>query len=148
VLTVDPETLFYGDGGVNHADHRAAGMAAVDAVYPASRNAMAFPWLARDGLEPHVVRRLYLFWSNHPSAWVDVSGTLGRKLDALRAHGSQIRHPERLEPRIREWAREEGEAIGVVAAEAFRVIVIEDDEEEGPTHDTPPETEGAAPDPA
>ena len=83
VLTVDPETLFYGDGGVNHADHRAAGMAAVDAVYPAARNAMAFPWLARDGLEPHVVRRLYLFWSNHPSAWVDVTATLDRKLDAL-----------------------------------------------------------------
>ena len=55
VLAVDPETLFYGDGGVNHADHRAAGMAAVDAVYPAARNALAFPWLARDGLEPHVV---------------------------------------------------------------------------------------------
>jgi len=52
VLAVDPETLFYADGGVNHADHRAAGMAAVDAVYPAARNAMAFPWLARDGLEP------------------------------------------------------------------------------------------------
>ncbi len=147
VLAVDPETLFYGDGGVNHADHRAAGLAAVDAVYPAARNAMAFPWLARDGLEPHVVRRLYLFWSNHSSAWVDVTGTLDRKIDALRAHGSQLRHPERLEPRIREWAREEGEAIGVAAAEAFRVIVIEDDDEEGPTHDTPPDTEGAAPGP-
>ncbi|MCJ7711034.1 MAG: PIG-L family deacetylase [Chloroflexi bacterium] len=148
VLAVDPETLFYADGGVNHADHRAAGLAAVDAVYPAARNAMAFPWLARDGLEPHVVRRLYLFWSNHSSAWVDVAGTLDRKIDALRAHGSQLRHPERLEPRIREWAREEGEAIGVAAAEAFRVIVIEDDDEEGPTHDTPPDTEGAAPGPA
>ena len=32
------------DGGVNHTDHRAAGMAAVDAVYPAARNPMAFPW--------------------------------------------------------------------------------------------------------
>lgn len=147
VLAVDPETLFYADGGVNHADHRAAGLAAVDAVYPAARNALAFPWLARDGLEPHVVRRLYLFWSNHSSAWVDVAGTLDRKIDALRAHGSQLRHPERLEPRIREWAREEGEVIGVVAAEAFRVIVIEDDDEEGPTHDTPPDTEGAAPGP-
>lgn len=148
VLAVDPETLFYGDGGVNHADHRTAGLAAVDAVYPAARNAMAFPWLARDGLEPHVVRRLYLFWSNHSSAWVDVTGTLDRKIDALRAHGSQLRHPERLEPRIREWASEEGEAIGVAAAEAFRVVVIEDDDEEGPTHDTPPDTEGAAPGPA
>ena len=25
VLAVDPETLFYGDGGVNHTDHRASG---------------------------------------------------------------------------------------------------------------------------
>ncbi len=57
-----PETLFYSDGGVNHADHRTAGLAAVDAVYPAARNPMAFPWLARDGLPAHVVRRLYLFW--------------------------------------------------------------------------------------
>ncbi len=147
VLAVDPETLFYGAGGVNHADHRAAGMAAVDAVYPAARNALAFPWLARDGLEPHVVRRLYLFWSNHPSAWVDVAATLDRKLAALRAHPSQIRHPERLEPRIREWATDEGVAIGGAAAEAFRVIVIEEDavEEQGPTHVTPPQTEGGDP---
>jgi LmbE family N-acetylglucosaminyl deacetylase len=128
VLCVDPETLFYGDGGVNHTDHRASGMAAVDAVYPAARNPMSFPWLARDGLDAHVVRRLYLFWSNHPTAHVDVTATLERKLGALRAHASQIREPERMEPRIRDWAREEGEAIGVAAAEAFRVIVIEDDE--------------------
>ena len=127
VLCVDPETLFHSDGGVNHADHRAAGIAAVDAVYPAARNPMAFPWLARDGLEAHVVRRLYLFWSNHPTAHVDVSATLERKLAALRAHPSQIRHPELMEPRIREWAREEGAAVGVEAAESFRVIVIEED---------------------
>lgn len=142
VLAVDPETLFYSDGGVNHADHRAAGMAAVDAVYPAARNAMSFPWLARDGLEPHVVRRLYLFWSNHPSAFVDVSETLERKLEALRAHPSQIRHPETLEPRIRSWATEEGERIGVAAAEAFRVVVIEEDvaaaQGDGEQADTPP----------
>ena len=143
VLAVDPETLFHADGGVNHADHRAAGMAAVDAVYPAARNAMAFPWLARDGLEPWTVRRLYLCWSNHPTAWVDVTATLERKLAALRAHASQIREPESLEARIREWAREEGEPIGVEAAEALRVIVIEDDEDEGPTHAHEPQTEGA-----
>jgi LmbE family N-acetylglucosaminyl deacetylase len=130
VLCVDPETLFYSDGGVNHADHRASGIAAVDAVYPAARNPMSFPWLARDGLDAHTVRRLYLFWSNHPTAHVDVTTTLDRKLAALRAHGSQIRHPELLEPRIREWAREEGATIGVEAAEAFRVIVIEEDEAE------------------
>jgi LmbE family N-acetylglucosaminyl deacetylase len=130
VLCVDPETVFYTDGGVNHVDHRTAGMAAVDAVYPAARNAMAFPWLARDGLAPWEVRRLYLFWSNRPNAWVDVSTTLDRKLEALRAHPSQLRHPESLEPRIRGWASEEGAVIGVEAAEAFRVVIIEDDPED------------------
>ena len=129
VLAVDPETLFYGDGGVNHVDHRAAGMAAVDAVYPAARNAMAFPWLARDGLEPFKVRRLYLFWSaGRPP------GSTSRRRSVARSTRcaptpSQIRHPDQLEPRIREWAREEGAAIGVDAAEALRVIVIEEDEE-------------------
>ncbi len=129
VLAVDPEATFHGDRGVNHSDHRAAGIAAVDAVYPAARNAMAFPWLARDGLAPHAVHRLYLFWSNQPSAWIDVSSTIDRKLAALRAHASQLRRPEQLEKRIREWAREEGEPLGVEAAEALRVIVIDEDDE-------------------
>lgn len=142
VLATDPEVVFHGDGGVNHVDHRMAGMAAVDAVYPAARNPMAFPWLTRDGLAAHVVRRLYLFWSNRPSAWVDVTATIDRKLGALRAHESQLRRPETLEERIRAWAAEDGAVIGTAAAEAFRVIVIEDDEE-GPTHLTPPDTEGA-----
>ncbi len=138
VLAVDPETLFHSDGGVNHTDHRVAGIAAVDAVYPAARNAMSFPWLARDGLLPHTVRRLYLFWTNAPSAWVDTTATLDRRIGALRAHSSQIRHPEQLEGRMRAWARAEGAAIGAEAADAFRVIVIEDDEPAGG------ESEGAA----
>ncbi|MER3418851.1 MAG: PIG-L family deacetylase [Chloroflexota bacterium] len=133
VLATDPEVVFYHRGGVNHADHRAAGIAATDAVYPAARNPMAFPHLARSGLAAHVVRRLYLFWSNEPNAWIDVTATLDRKIEALRAHASQIRHPERLEARIRDWAAQEGRVIGTAAAEAFRVVVIEEDEEEGPT---------------
>jgi LmbE family N-acetylglucosaminyl deacetylase len=132
ILATDPEALFYADRGVNHTDHRAAGLAAVDAAYPAARNPMAFPWLARDGLGPHRVRRLYLFWSNAASVRIDVSATIGRKLDALRAHASQLKDPAALEERIRHWAAEEGQAIGVAAAEALRVIVIDDDADEGP----------------
>jgi len=132
VLATDPEVIFYGDGGINHADHRAAGMAAVDAVYPAARNPMAFPWLARDGLAAHKVRRLYLFWPNHPTVRVDVSATIGRKIDALRAHASQIHHPDQLAERIRKWAAEEGEPIGAAAGEALRLIVIDEDADEGP----------------
>jgi LmbE family N-acetylglucosaminyl deacetylase len=131
VLTSDPEVLFHGDGGVNHTDHRVAGLAAVDAVYPAARNPMAFPWLVREGLAPHKVRRLYCFWPNQPDVWLDIGSVLARKFDALRAHASQIREPEALMERIRAWAAEEGSAIGVPAAEALRVIVIDDDEDEG-----------------
>lgn len=133
VLATDPETLFHGDGGVNHTDHRAAGMAAVDAVYPAARNPMAFPSLARSGLAAHVVRRLYLFWSNHANAWVDISSTLDRKIAALSEHRSQIRDLDALGDRIRAWAAEEGEAIGSPAAESLRVVIIDDDEDEGPS---------------
>ncbi|MEA2620206.1 MAG: hypothetical protein QOC97_979 [Chloroflexota bacterium] len=132
VLATDPETIFYRGGGINHTDHRAAGVAAVDAVYPAARNPMAFPWLARSGLAAHKVRRLYLFWSDKSDAWVDISATIDRKIEALRAHASQILDMDGLAGRIRSWAAEEGEGIGAAAAEGLRLIVIDDDEDEGP----------------
>ena len=130
VLATDPETIFFGAHGVNHTDHRAAGMAALDASYPAARNPMAFPWLARAGLAAHRVRRLYLFWSNQPDAWIDVTATVGRKLDALRSHASQIQDFAALEERVRGRLADAGERIGVTSADAFRVIVIDDDEDE------------------
>jgi LmbE family N-acetylglucosaminyl deacetylase len=142
VFATDPETLFYGDGGVNHTDHRAAGMAAVDAVYPAARNPMSFPWLAREGLAAHKVRRIYLFWSNHPTVRIDISATIGRKVDALRAHASQIHHPDQLAERILAWAREEGEPIGVAAGEALRLVVIDEDADEGPDSAADPRASG------
>ena len=125
VLTMDPTLLFHSDGYIQHTDHRAAAMAAVDAVYPAARNAMAFPHLAEAGLAPHAVERMYLFWTEQASAWVDVSATIGRKVAALAEHRSQVREPEKLEERIRGWAREEGERFGVAAAETFRVIKLD-----------------------
>jgi LmbE family N-acetylglucosaminyl deacetylase len=132
VLCNDPEMIFWADGGVNHTDHRTAGIAAVDAVYPAARNPMSFPWLVREGLASHNVRRLYLFWTEKANAWVDVSATLDRKIDALKAHASQITEPDALAERMRSWGAEEGARIGVAVAEAFRLVVIDDDEEEGP----------------
>jgi LmbE family N-acetylglucosaminyl deacetylase len=132
VLTHDPEVLFYGGGGVNHTDHRTVGIAAVDAVFPAARNPMAFPGLARAGLAAHRVRRLYLFWTNSPDAWVDVSATFERRLAALRCHASQLHHPERLDVRLRAWGAEEGEPIGATYGEAFRLVVIDEDEGDAP----------------
>jgi LmbE family N-acetylglucosaminyl deacetylase len=130
VLATDPETLFYRDRGINHTDHRAAGMAAVDAVYPAARNPMAFPWLARQGFAAHRVSRLYLFWSNAPTVHVDISATIDRKLDALRAHASQIKDFSGVEQWTREWSGELGKEIGVEAAEGFHLIVIDEEDED------------------
>ncbi len=132
VLATDPETIFYGNEGVNHVDHRAAGIAAVDAVYPAARNPMAFPWLARDGLAAHTVRRLYLFWSNQPTVRVDVTASIDRKIVALREHASQIHEPDKIDAWIRESAGEHGKRIGTLAGEGFRLIVIDEDADEAP----------------
>ena len=63
-------------------------------------------------------------------AWVDASATVDRKIRALRCHPSQFTVDEAFEQRIREWAIEEGAAIGVPAAEAFRLIVIDDDDDD------------------
>jgi LmbE family N-acetylglucosaminyl deacetylase len=133
VLANDPEMIFWPDGGVNHTDHRTAGIAAVDAVYPASRNPMAFPWLVREGLAPHRVRRLYLFWTEQPNTWVDVTTTIERKIEALRAHPSQIHEPDSLDERVRRNAAEDGLRIGAAAADEFRLVVIDEDEDEAPS---------------
>lgn len=124
VMTMDPTVVFSALGRVQHTDHRAAAMAAVDAVYPAARNAMAFPQLARGGLEPHVVGRLYLYFTDLPNAWVDTTAALERKLEALRAHASQLREPEAIEARVRDRELAAGARVGVIAAEAFRVLDI------------------------
>lgn len=120
VLTIDPRVLLSRWGHVQHTDHRAAGMAALDAIYPASQNPMAFPHLVvEEGLQPHAIAALYLFWCEEPNAWVDTSATVDRKIAALRAHASQVHEPEELDREIREWAAEQGRIIGTDAAEAF-----------------------------
>jgi LmbE family N-acetylglucosaminyl deacetylase len=125
VLTMDPTILIHEDGYIQHTDHRAAAMAAVDAVYPAARNPMAFPHLAlEEDLEAHVVKWLYLFWTDRPNAWVDTTETVDLQVAALRAHASQVRDPEHLEKRVREWAMEAGAMIGTGGADSFRVMDV------------------------
>jgi LmbE family N-acetylglucosaminyl deacetylase len=130
VLCGDPEVVIHGNSGINHTDHRAAAMAAVDAVYPAARNPMAFPWLANSGLAAHKVRRLYLMWSNEPDVWIDVTTAADRKIEALRSHASQIHDPEGVFGRIRGRMTEQGERIGVAAAEGYRLVVLDQDPDE------------------
>lgn len=125
VVAMDPTVVISDEGFIQHVDHRTAGMAALDAVYPAARNAMAFPNLMlHEHLEPYTVNAIYLFFTDHANAWVDISDTLEAKIEALRRHASQLRKPDELEGMIRRWAGEDGNKIGTAAAESFRVVNV------------------------
>jgi LmbE family N-acetylglucosaminyl deacetylase len=112
--------------GASHPDHLAAGEAAVRAVYPAARNACAYPeLLAEEGLEPWTVRELWLMADPAPDHFVDITDRFARKLAALHAHQSQTSHMEDLEHMLRQWGTHVAQAAGSPEgrlAEAFRVV--------------------------
>jgi LmbE family N-acetylglucosaminyl deacetylase len=87
--------------GTSHPDHRAVGSAALDAVYPDSRNQFAFPeLLADEKLEPWTVREVWISASPEPTHYVDITDTFPRKAAALRAHASQIADFDQLQERL------------------------------------------------
>jgi LmbE family N-acetylglucosaminyl deacetylase len=71
-----------------------------------------------------------MMWSNEPDVWIDVSATADRKIEALRAHESQLHDPEGVFVRIRGRLSEQGTRIGSAAAEAYRLVVIDQDPDE------------------
>jgi LmbE family N-acetylglucosaminyl deacetylase len=90
LICQDPTMRWSGQEYINHPDHRAAGEACLDAVYPSARDPLTFPELLLEGLQPHKVREVYLTMATTPDRWIDISATLDRKLAALREHRSQI----------------------------------------------------------
>ncbi|HEU5424037.1 MAG TPA: PIG-L deacetylase family protein [Nitrolancea sp.] len=105
-----------------HPDHRAVGITAVDSVYPTARDPLYFPEHLQSGLEPHKVAELWLFGSEYPDTYIDISDTFEDKINALKAHKSQVGEAETLADRLRERAAEVGKAQNIPLAEAFKVI--------------------------
>ena len=106
--------------GRHHPDHLAVGRATIAAAYPASRNAWDFPELLEQGLQPHRVKELWVVGAPAMNHFVDVTETLDLKIDALRAHASQLAaHFDQVEERVREGLRENGQQHEVGAAEEF-----------------------------
>lgn len=120
VVTGDPTVMFFGDGYINHPDHRAAAQAALDAAAPAS----AMPLLWPEAGAPHRVRQVYVYGNEKPNVWVDVTETLEQKIAALKQHASQMGDWDPT-PMIREWLIEAGKAKGLAYAESYRVITLE-----------------------
>ena len=121
VVTCDPTTYFRANAYINHTDHRTAGAATLDAVFPAAGNRMYFPELLKEGLEPHAPKEIWMSLTHEPNVWVEVNDTIDIKLAALREHKSQVKEPEALEKRIRDRLRRP-EMDGEFYAEGFRVI--------------------------
>ncbi len=124
VLAMDPANLRFENVYVSHSDHRAGALAAFDAIYPAARNRNFFPELLEEGLSPHAVNRIYFFGTADPNTWIDISETIEIKIEALRAHKSQVEAFEDLSAWVRERFGQYGKEKGVAYAETFRHLVI------------------------
>jgi LmbE family N-acetylglucosaminyl deacetylase len=115
VVTIDPWRHYQ-----LHPDHRAAGQAALDAVY-AAREWYIFPEQLVDGIDPWRVKEVYLFWTENADYWEDISCCLEARISALARHASQVGNDTaKLAERIRQRARDVGQKPGYAAAEEFK----------------------------
>ena len=120
VLTIDPNRPY-----IRHRDHYMTGRVTLDAVFPYARDHLAFPDLLDEGLEPFKVGEVWLFRSEEPDTYIDVTDTFETKMDSLYCHVSQMSRPkEEASARSRERAAETGKAIGGRLAESFKRIVF------------------------
>jgi LmbE family N-acetylglucosaminyl deacetylase len=124
VVCPDPTVRYYGDSYLNHPDHRAAGDAALDAVFPSACTRYIFPELLAEGLEPHKVREVYIHGALSSNLWVDISDTIELKIAALREHESQVSHNRGWEERVRARAQQTATGQGMACAESFRRIIL------------------------
>lgn len=123
VLAPDPlRRAFY-----YHRDHRITGQVALDAVFPCAGSPLYYPEHLGDGLRPHKARLVYLWDSESPDTYIDISGAIAIKAAALRQHTTEAKRLERdggVETYLRELARETGKPKGMPCAEAFRVLPV------------------------
>jgi LmbE family N-acetylglucosaminyl deacetylase len=111
-----------------HPDHLATGAAVLRAVYPDAGNAFALTHLLSEGLEPWTVPEVWLINSpqREVNRYIDITDTFGQKVDAVRAHASQVNDPEGLASRLRDRIAPNTSAAGLPEgrlAEAFQMVV-------------------------
>jgi LmbE family N-acetylglucosaminyl deacetylase len=102
VMTGDPQAWFYDNSYINHPDHRAAAIAALEAVFPCSEMELLWP---EEG-PVHKVHAVYVGSTNAPNTWIDISATIDAKIASLKAHASQMGDWDPSDM-IREWAGDE-----------------------------------------
>jgi LmbE family N-acetylglucosaminyl deacetylase len=127
IMTGDPTIVWSGDDYINHPDHRAAAMAALDATFPAAGQPNLFEELAQEGLTAHKVRKVYVNVWDKADVFVNIEDTMEIKVAALRAHKSQLKDwdPESM---LKEWASDAAKGKEMQYAEGFKVVTLIDDD--------------------
>jgi LmbE family N-acetylglucosaminyl deacetylase len=127
IVTGDPTVVWAGDDYINHPDHRAASLAALEAAFPAAGQPHLFEELEQEGLKAHKIRKVFVnTWSN-ADLYVNIDVTMDIKVQALRAHKSQMGDWDP-EPMLRQWAAERAKGKEMAYAEAYRVVTLVDDD--------------------
>ncbi|HEY3062189.1 MAG TPA: PIG-L deacetylase family protein [Chloroflexota bacterium] len=128
VICQDPTMRFGGNRYLNHPDHRAAGDACLDAVYPSARDPHVFPELLIEELLPHKVREVFMSTQQNADLWIDITECFERKLEGLRQHTSQVGDRfEQVVERIKERSRQLSKAQGLdfEYAEGYRYFRLD-----------------------
>lgn len=125
VMCFDPSMLYSASRNfINHADHRACGMATIDAIYPMARDHLSLPELLAEGLQPHKVTTLLLNNFDNYNYVVDVSAQIDKKMAVFSVHASQAAMLDDKQARHRQYAAELGQKHGYEYAESFVKIDI------------------------
>lgn len=121
VVVMDPSIIYSSDMGlINHPDHRAAGQATLDAVFPMARDRLTFPdLLEAEHLEPHKVEHVLLINMRDQNHYVDITDVFETKVAGLLKHKSQIPNPENVRSMLQTWASVVGGKTGHKYAEGF-----------------------------
>ncbi len=128
VVCDDPTVVWVDDTYINHPDHRAAGTAALDAIFPAAGQPNLFQELEDEGITAHKPRKVYVIGWMESDLYVNIASTIDLKIKALRAHKSQMKDWDPA-PRIKQWASEAGKGKEMAYAEGFRVVTLVSDED-------------------
>lgn len=120
VITMDPSMLYSTERGfINHPDHRAAGQAALDAVFPLARDHLTFPELYAAGYKPHKTATVLLTNFDKGNYIVDTSNCFPKKIDALKAHASQVSDVEGMRKWLEQMSARVGKKAGYKYGEQF-----------------------------
>jgi LmbE family N-acetylglucosaminyl deacetylase len=122
VFCGDPNQVLWGNR-INHPDHRAASLAAIDAIFPCASMELLWP---EEG-QTHEVHGVYVRDMTFVDTWIDITSTIDLKIRALREHHSQLDNFQGLEDMIRQWSANTGKNHSMMHAEAFRVIRLKDE---------------------